>query len=544
MPDSTRARLTRRLASFTVAAVLGTGLMSPALVTAASPNAGFITNGAAQLSPLVSGVDIKPLLTVGDTIGSYRFESIPDGIAIDPRGHTTFDIYVNHETSKVPFPYNATTQVGLTDFDNAQLSHLVLHRGSGKIMSGDYAIPSSANYQRFCSNFFAGPDQGWSRSLVLTNEEATDFVNRTGTAWPATAGAEQAGLAVAYDPATGAYRSIYGLGRMNHENSVAVPGYNRAVLVTGDDTFTAPASQLYMYTAANADGVWNDTGHLWAFVSSNAAINDYGDLSGAASVGGHFIAVPDAIADGDQTGLETWSNANNVFQFIRIEDLAYDRNDNHIVYFADTGEPRAVADPATGRLRRAAAGTEGPYGNGRIFKMVLNASDPTVVDSLSVLIDADEEQLAALTLLGDRRDRRQRCRVDEDRVGLDVDEERSGAEVLRGVDDARRLPVRRRIGDDSHRRQVAGRQVVLPEPRIGRAGKSVVASRILGDEDAVGRRLDVVGLMECADVAIAAGIRVDEDREAVDDGRITRIQDHLEDAAVAVRALGSGRSSA
>ena len=389
MPDSTRARLTRRLASFTIAAVLGTGLLAPALVTAASPNAGFITKGAAQLSPLVAGVDIKPLLTVGDTIGSYRFESIPDGIAVDPRGHTTFDIYVNHETSKVPFPYNATTQVGLTDFDNAQLSHLVLHRGSGKIQSGDYAIPSSANYQRFCSNFFAGPDQGWSRSLVLTNEEATDFVNRTGTAWPATAGAEQAGVAVAYDPATGAYKTIYGLGRLNHENSVAVPGYNQAVLVTGDDTFTAPASQLYMYTAANADGVWNDTGHLWAFVSSNAAINDYGDLSGAASVGGHFIAVPDAIADGDQTGLENWSNANNVFQFIRIEDLAYDRNNNHIVYFADTGEPRAVADPTTGRLRRAAAGTEGPYGNGRIFKMVLNASDPTVVDSLSILIDAD-----------------------------------------------------------------------------------------------------------------------------------------------------------
>ena len=357
MPDSTHARLTRRLASFTAAAVLGTGLLSPALVTAASPDAGFITKGAAQLSPLVSGVDIKPLLTVGDTIGSYRFESIPDGIAIDPRGQTTFDIYVNHETSKVPFPYNATTQVGPTDFDNAQLSHLVLHRGSGKIQSGEYAIPSSANYQRFCSNFFAGPDQGWSRSLVLTNEEATDFVNRTGTAWPATAGAEQAGVAVAYDPATGAYKTIYGLGRMNHENSVAVPGYNQAILVTGDDTFTA--------------------------------INDYGDLSGAASVGGHFIAVPDGIADGDQTGLENWSNENNVFQFIRIEDLAYDRNDNHIVYFADTGEPRAVADPTTGRLRRAAAGTEGPYGNGRIFKMILNANDPTVVDSLSVLIDAD-----------------------------------------------------------------------------------------------------------------------------------------------------------
>ena len=378
-----RDRPTRSLAIAAVVGVLGTGLLAPSLVAAANPSAGFITQAAPQLTALVDGVDIKPLITVGDTVGGYRFEAIPDGIAIDPRGQATFDIYVNHETSKVPFP--AT----LVDFDNAQLSHLVLKRGSGKILSGELAIASSSNYQRFCSNFFAGPAEGWDHPLVMTNEETSDLVNRTGAAWPAVAGAEQAGLAVAYDPATGEHRSIYGLGRMNHENSVAIPGFGQAVLVTGDDTFAAPSSQLYMYTAANSAGVWNDTGHLWAFVSDNAAVNDYGDLSGSANVSGRFIAVPDAIADGDQTGLEAWSNANNVFQFIRIEDLAYDRNDHHIVYFADTGEPRAVPDAATGRLRRAAAGTLGPYGNGRIFRMVLDDSDPTVVDSLSILVDAD-----------------------------------------------------------------------------------------------------------------------------------------------------------
>lgn len=387
MPNSYRP-IGRRRSTLTVVLSIGALLGGPAVASAASDQAGFITRAPAQLRALVDGVDVKPLLTVGEQIGSYRFESIPDGIAIDPRGHTTFDLYVNHETSKVPFPFTPATGVGLVDFDNAQLSHLVMKRGSGRILSGEYAIPSSANYQRFCSNFFAGPAEGWSRSLVLTNEEATDFVNRTGSAWPAGAGAEQAGLAVAYDPATGQYKSIYGLGRMNHENSVAIPGYSEAVLVTGDDTFSAPASQLYMYKAANADGVWNDTGHLWAFQSDNAAINDYGDLSGSASVSGHFIPVPDNVADGDQTGLETWSNANHVFQFIRIEDLAYDRNDHHIVYFADTGEPRAVRN-AAGLLSRAPSGTEGPFPNGRIFKMVLDDTDPTVVDSLSVLIDGD-----------------------------------------------------------------------------------------------------------------------------------------------------------
>ena len=173
-------------------------------------------------------------------------------------------------------------------------------------------------------------------------------------------GAEQAGVVVAYDVQSGAYRSIYGMGRHNHENAVGVPGYGYPVVLSGDDTFDAPASQLFLYKAASGAAVWNDQGKLYAFVSDNPAINDYGDLSTASpSVTGHFIEVPRAIAtgkidgrevtsadfgyprptdpdpfpsqptpampDGPQWVLEHWSNLNNVFQFIRIEDMAYDR---------------------------------------------------------------------------------------------------------------------------------------------------------------------------------------------------------------------------
>ena len=58
------------------------------------------------------------------------------------------------------------------------------------------------------------------------------------------------------------------------------------------------------------------------------------------------------LPDGPQWLLEHWSNTNNVFQFIRVEDIAYDRKHRNVVYFADTGEPRAMPDPATGRLLR------------------------------------------------------------------------------------------------------------------------------------------------------------------------------------------------
>jgi hypothetical protein len=389
-----------------------------AMPAGAGHHAGFKTSQASMLDPAVAGATVEPLITVGETLpgSTYKFESIPDGIALRKGHGNSVEAYVNHETSTVPFPFTPATGVGFNDFTNALVSKLTLSRRSAGIRAGEYVIPDEANYQRFCSNFLASKKHGFERPLLFTNEEATDLVNRTGTAWPAGPNAEQAGVVVALDVKTGQYRSIYGMGRHNHENSVALEGYRHPVVLSGDDTFTAPASQLYMYMARNANAVWNDEGQLWAFVSDDPATNDYGDLSENESVSGKFIQVPRIIAtgkkpdgtdaksadvgfppppasaglpDGPQWLLEHWSNTNNVFQFIRIEDTAYDRKHSNVMYVADTGEPRALPDPATGRLRRGPSGTIGPWPNGRVFKFVFDRRDPTVVESLSILIDGD-----------------------------------------------------------------------------------------------------------------------------------------------------------
>ncbi|HKP19078.1 MAG TPA: hypothetical protein VJT84_11400 [Gaiellaceae bacterium] len=380
--------------------------------TAATRDAGFLTSAPAMLAPVAPGTTVKPLLNVGDTVGGYKFESIPDGIAVEKPNDGKVNVYVNHETSLVPFPATRS------DFTNALLSKLTLNRNTGGTLAGSYAIPDSANYQRFCSNFLVTDAQGFERDLVFTNEEARDWVNRTGPAWPATPfapGAEQAGVVVAYDVKSGQYRSIYGIGRYNHENALALPKYGKPVILSGDDTFDAPASQLYLYTAKSGTDVWNDRGRLYVFVSDDPAVNDYGDLSLGESVAGHFLEVPKTIAtgkkadgsevgaadfgfpapptgipDGPQWVLEYWSNrVANAFQFIRIEDLAYDRKNPNVVYFADTGEPRAIPDPSTGKLQRGPSGTLGPYPNGRIFKIVLDKKDPLEAQSLSILPNAD-----------------------------------------------------------------------------------------------------------------------------------------------------------
>jgi hypothetical protein len=397
---TTRNRALTRFAVLGAIAVIA--LSTAAAVVAKPSKAGFLTSQASMLDVLGGGTSL-PILTVGDTVEGYTFDTLPDGISLLSRGKGVVDLFVNHETSRVPFPLAATgsawqpTNSGngsQNDFNNSQVSMLRLHQQSAGVLEASYVIPTGANYQRFCSNFLAGAAQGFSRPILFTNEEATDFVSRTGEAYPAPTTeppSEQAGVAVAYDVDNGVYRSIYGLGRMNHENTVAIPGYDDLVMITGDDTFSAPSSQVYSYIAPNTDAVWNDQGHLYAFKSDNPNINDYGDLTGSAWVSGTFVPVGDAIADGPQTPLENWSNANNVFQFIRIEDIAYDRNDSNVVYLADTGEPRALqgVNPGPDRLIRGPSGTTGPYMNGRVWKMTLNPNNPLVVDRLEILIDAD-----------------------------------------------------------------------------------------------------------------------------------------------------------
>jgi hypothetical protein len=336
---------------------------------------GFLTSQAAMLKSAVPGAVIVPILTVGDMLpNGYRYESIPDGIGIaSNRAGRNFRVYVSHETSLVPFPFNPAIGVGDSDFDNAQVSELRLDPHTGRVLDAQLTVTSDQNCQRFCTSFLADWRIGWRGApIYFANEEATDFVSPPPlAAWPPDpTNQRQAGLVVAVNTNTGQSYEIPGLGRMNHGNTVVVPGpwHDFWVLVTDDDTFSAPAAQFYMYLAESERDVLNDQGSLYAFRATGKngnpvnpadpfnGANDYGDVADGDTLTGEFIPVPREIALGDQTGLENWSNANNVFHFIRAEDIAYDKNDPRVLYIADTGEPRALPSATTGRLFRFNAG--------------------------------------------------------------------------------------------------------------------------------------------------------------------------------------------
>jgi len=439
-----RLALAQGLRTHSRAAALGAAavLLFGTVPAAAAAGGGAKTSQDPMLSKLVDGISVEALITVGETAGDdgYVYEAIPDGISLRLKGNGVVEAFINHETARVPFPYAAvgtppTTANSQNDFDNAQLSRLLLNQKSAGVLSGKLVITSDQNYQRFCSNFLATSAQGFDRELLFTNEETPDWVNRTGNAWPTTVGAATAregGVVVAFDPKTNKSKPIWGMGRHNHENSVAIPGYDDLLLLSGDDTFTnnPSQSQVYAYRAPNADAVWNDQGSLWAFKSTTTGYTKYEDFvpGSAAQIDGSFVEVPRLIAtgrnadgtelmsgtvpaslggpyplppndgtwqrdpvtgvpvDGPQWVLENWSRANGVFAFVRVEDIAYDKRPgmSNVVYVVDSGR---------GTTGLVAAGKST---NGRVWKMVLDPNDPTKA-KLSILVEGDDSPVKTLT---------------------------------------------------------------------------------------------------------------------------------------------------
>src|SRR5918994_3853520 len=113
-----------------LAAAVALAFVMVATPAGARHNTGFKTSQAAMLDPVATGWTAEPIITVGETLpgSTYKFESIPDGIALRKGHGNSVEAYVNHETSTVPFPL--TPPPPLNDFTNALVSKLTLSRQS------------------------------------------------------------------------------------------------------------------------------------------------------------------------------------------------------------------------------------------------------------------------------------------------------------------------------------------------------------------------------------------------------------------------------
>jgi hypothetical protein len=431
LPMAGSRSASRRAQALIAAIVLLTAV--PASAVGAEPGHPNPSNEMVRV--LVAGGDTVALINSGQMFDGETFEGIPDGIGLvpvagrraervapgGPRGLQYLDLYVNFEQSHVPFQ-------GFADFEDSSVQRARLNLETMRITQLEEVLPASAGFIRFCSSFMAGPEHGFDHYTLLLGEESNDQLlvpagapYETDPSLPADAtfpARRQAGLTAYLDTRNGKFDALEGHGRHNHENNVVVPGgwINQIVSLSTDDTFITTStaarpnlSQLYLHSTLDQETFLAGQGTLYGFrVTGTDAgavnrtdpfngANDYFDIDVGDDWTGEFIPVPEDIANGDtaslpQDALEDWSNTNNVFQFIRLEDVAYDPDDPRTVYVADTGNTRLYQDPTTGRLRRLISATDplvpqSKSTNGRLFKFVMNESDPLVVDSFSVVAD-------------------------------------------------------------------------------------------------------------------------------------------------------------
>ena len=279
--------------------LLVSAIAASAIATAgasADNQSGFKTSRPSMVTGVMPGVEITPLLTVGDVLGSgYRFEAIPDGIG----GAHTWP----GSGRPVRQPRDGEGSVPVQQGE----PHGGQRRERFRQLAGEPADPQPALGRR-AERLLRPAEQARLPALLLElpRDEQGGVLARhplhergvarlrapAGGLVAARArqpGAEGSGLVVALDVQTGKHYEIHGMGRHNHENSVPIPGYDDLVVLSGDDTFTsgplrdpldttapfadlAPSqSQLYSYIAPDTGSLLADEGELWAFRSTRRA---------------------------------------------------------------------------------------------------------------------------------------------------------------------------------------------------------------------------------------------------------------------------------
>src|SRR5688500_5164486 len=147
------------------------------------------TAAPAYLVPSSPGVEIQPLLTVGDSVNGYRMVGIPDGLGAFDNGNGTFTVLMNHELRPTAGVVRAHGSAG------AFVSRWIIDKKTGAVLSGQDQIKTvflhdpltntyinaTTAFNRFCSAdladqtafYNAKTRRGTTERIYLNGEEAT-----------------------------------------------------------------------------------------------------------------------------------------------------------------------------------------------------------------------------------------------------------------------------------------------------------------------------------------------------------------------------------
>ena len=367
---------------------------------------GFQTSRPSMLAPVKAGVTVTPLLTVGDTLKSgYRFEAIPDGISVANAGpragrpvrqprdregavpvrHGRADRGQRRERLRQRPGQPADPRPAL----GRRAERLVRHRQQRRLPAVLLELPRDVEARAS------------TRDILFTNEETPDYVYRQEASWPPPIGSpdrargrrrrrarrpeRQAPPDLRHGPPQPRERRRDPGLSTSRSCSRATTRSRAARSPASSRPGAVPAqSQLYSYIARSARGAAGRQGRPVGVRLRHARREELlrrrprigdgrqGPLHQGAEGHRHRpqrrrlgaqgrrqglparrrptaagrrdlrSATPLGI-DGPQWVLEYWSDINNVFQFVRVEDIAYDKRPG--MRTSSTSSTRAAAGP-------------------------------------------------------------------------------------------------------------------------------------------------------------------------------------------------------
>jgi hypothetical protein len=210
--------------------------------------------------PSVPGVEIKPILTAGDSVGNYHMVGIPDGLGALDCGQT-FELFMNHEITAGNGIVRAHGSVGAFvskwTIDSRTLQVLkgedLTKSGSDvHTWNGTGYVNGTTQWQRLCSadlpdeKALRHGDLGTSERIFLNGEEIT-----FGRAW----------ARIVTGPNAWQAWELPRLGKMSFENVVTCPhGKSKTIVALTDDgsiTTSAPAAsnpcEVFIYVGTKQD---------------------------------------------------------------------------------------------------------------------------------------------------------------------------------------------------------------------------------------------------------------------------------------------------
>jgi hypothetical protein len=347
------------------------------------------TAAAPYLSPVGADREFTSLLTVPETVNTYKMVGIPDGLGAYDNGDSTFTLLMNHEIGNTLGVTRAHGSIG------AFVSKWIIKKSDLTVVSGSdlvqnvniwngssYTTYNAANpstqaaFNRLCSADLPAVSAFYNSATGFGTQERI-FMNGEESGTEGRAFAH-----IATGPNAGTTYELPWLGKFSWENTVASPVAGNKTVVAGLDDVTG--GQVYFYIGSKTNsgteiekaGLSN--GKLFGVAVSGLATEISASYPAPATP---FSLVDMGYVSGiSGAALQTASVGAGVTAFLRPEDGAWDPSSPADFYFATTN---AFTSPS--RLYKLHfTDISNPELGGTITAVLDGTEGPKMMDNLTI----------------------------------------------------------------------------------------------------------------------------------------------------------------